>query len=87
MRLPSPAGYAAYFGLTLDSLMKPSLTRRDRWQDMAGSETGSRGPGQMARVLRLAAVQVLLAEPDEIPDDLEESLYAYRDRLEGQARS
>lgn len=37
----------------------------------------------LAGALRLAAVQVLLADPNEIPDDLEESLYSYRDQLAG----
>lgn len=50
---------------------------------MAGNETRSPEPEQTARNLRLAAVQVLLADPNEIPDDLEESLYSYRDQLAG----
>lgn len=49
------------------------------------SETRSPEPEQTARELRLAAVQVLLANPNEIPDDLEGSLYAYRGQLEGRA--
>lgn len=50
---------------------------------MAGSATRPPEPEQTARDLRLAAVQVLLADPNEIPDDLEESLYSYRDQLAG----
>lgn len=47
---------------------------------MTDSKTGKR----MACTLRLAAVQVLLADPDTIPDDLEESLYSYRGQFAGQ---
>lgn len=50
---------------------------------MASSQAPSPEPEQTARELRLAAVQVLLADPNEIPDDLEESLYSYRDQLAG----